>query len=67
MQVLSRLRRQRTSSTAFAGLIDQAPVVAAPRCRPLIVMGAVLIPFRLWAFGRAELYAKRTGKLKRVG
>jgi ABC-2 type transport system permease protein len=34
---------------------------------PLIVMGIVLIPTGLWAFGRAERYAKRTGKLKRVG
>jgi len=34
---------------------------------PLVVMGAVLIPFGLWAFGKAERYAKRTGKLKRVG
>jgi len=34
---------------------------------PLIVMGFVLIPAGLWAFGRAEAYAKRTGKLKRVG
>ena len=34
---------------------------------PLLVMGVVFIPFGLWAFGRAELYAKRTGKLKRVG
>jgi ABC-2 type transport system permease protein len=34
---------------------------------PLIVMGSALIPFGLWAFGRAERYAKRTGKLKRVG
>jgi ABC-2 type transport system permease protein len=34
---------------------------------PLIVLGIVLIPFALWAFGRAELHAKRTGKLKRVG
>jgi ABC-2 type transport system permease protein len=34
---------------------------------PLIVLGAVLIPLSLWAFGRAEHYAKRTGKLKRVG
>ena len=34
---------------------------------PLLVMGVVLIPFGLWAFGRAERYAKRTGKLKRVG
>lgn len=34
---------------------------------PLLVSGIVLIPFGLWAFGRAERYAKRTGKLKRVG
>jgi ABC-2 type transport system permease protein len=34
---------------------------------PLIVLGTVLIPLSLWAFGRAEHYAKRTGKLKRVG
>jgi ABC-2 type transport system permease protein len=34
---------------------------------PLVVLGVVLIPFGLWAFGRAEHYAKRTGKLKRVG
>jgi hypothetical protein len=27
----------------------------------------VLIPAGLWLFGRAERYAKRTGKLKRVG
>jgi ABC-2 type transport system permease protein len=34
---------------------------------PLIVMGAALIPLGIWAFGRAEKYAKATGKLKRVG
>jgi hypothetical protein len=34
---------------------------------PLILLGLVYIPFGLWAFGRAEHYAKRTGKLKRVG
>lgn len=34
----------------------------AQRCR-----GLVLIQFSLWAFGRAELHARRTGKLKRVG
>jgi ABC-2 type transport system permease protein len=34
---------------------------------PLIILGIVLIPFGLWAFGRAERYAKQTGKLKRVG
>ena len=50
------------------GLIDGAPVTALlGDVWPLAVMGAVLIPFGLWAFGRAERYAKRTGKLKRVG
>jgi ABC-2 type transport system permease protein len=34
---------------------------------PLVVMGVCFIPIGLWAFGRAERYAKRTGKLKRVG
>ena len=30
-------------------------------------MAIVFIPLGLWAFGQAERYAKRTGKLKRVG
>ena len=34
---------------------------------PLIVMAIVFIPLGAWVFGRAEAYAKRTGKLKRVG
>jgi ABC-2 type transport system permease protein len=34
---------------------------------PLLVMGTVLIPVGVWGFGLAERYAKRTGKLKRVG
>jgi ABC-2 type transport system permease protein len=34
---------------------------------PLAIMGVALIPAGLWLFGRAERYAKRTGKLKRVG
>ena len=51
-----------------AGLIDGTPVSELLHdVWPLIVMGVVLIPFGLWAFGRAERYAKRTGKLKRVG
>lgn len=33
----------------------------------LIVEGAITIPVGLWIFGRAERYAKRTGKLKRNG
>ena len=51
-----------------ARLIDDTPLSALfADVWPLVVMGAVLIPFGLWAFGRAERYAKRTGKLKRVG
>jgi ABC-2 type transport system permease protein len=51
-----------------AGLLDGAPVTALWHdVVPLVVMGAVLIPAGLWVFGRAERYAKRTGKLKRVG
>ena len=34
---------------------------------PLIVMAVVLIPLGVYVFGIAERYAKRTGKLKRVG
>ncbi|MEO5965462.1 MAG: ABC transporter permease, partial [Candidatus Limnocylindrales bacterium] len=51
-----------------AGLLDGTPVTAlVGDIVPLLVMGVVLIPAGLWAFGRAERYAKRTGKLKRVG
>jgi ABC-2 type transport system permease protein len=51
-----------------AGLLDGTPVTALMYdVVPLIVMGIVLIPSGVWAFGRAERYAKRTGKLKRVG
>ena len=50
------------------GLIDGVPVSQlSGDIWPLLVMGTVLIPAGLWAFGRAERYAKRTGKLKRVG
>jgi len=34
---------------------------------PLMVMAVVFIPLGVWVFGRAERYAKRTGRLKRVG
>ncbi len=34
---------------------------------PLVLLGIILIPLGMWTFGRAERYAKRTGKLKRVG
>ena len=69
MQVLSHL-----SPATYAldgvrkGLIDGVPVSGlVGDVWPLIVMGIVLIPTGLWAFSAAERYAKRTGKLKRVG
>ena len=50
------------------GLIDGVPLSALwGDIWPLLVMGTLFIPLGLWAFGRAEQYAKRTGKLKRVG
>ena len=69
MQVLSRLSPATyVLDGVRKGLIEGAPVSALLYdVVPLIVMGVVLIPFGLWAFGRAERYAKRTGKLKRVG
>lgn len=69
MQVLSRLSPATyVLDGVRAGLIDGTPVGELVHdVWPLIVMGMVLIPFGLWAFGRAERYAKRTGKLKRVG
>lgn len=33
----------------------------------LLLMGVLLIPLGLWVFGRIELWAKHTGKLKRTG
>jgi len=51
-----------------AGLIDGVGVgELLGDVWPLLLMGIVFIPLGLWAFGRAERYAKRTGKLKRVG
>jgi ABC-2 type transport system permease protein len=50
------------------GLIEGTPITALlGDVWPLLVMGVVLIPGGLWAFARAERYAKRTGKLKRNG
>ncbi|HET7472450.1 MAG TPA: ABC transporter permease [Candidatus Limnocylindrales bacterium] len=69
MQVVSRLSPATyVLDGVRKGLIDGAPVTSlVGDVWPLLVMGVVLIPFGLWAFGRAERYAKRTGKLKRVG
>src|SRR6478672_2617200 len=38
-----------------------------PAILPLLVTGVVMIPLGLYAFMRAERYAKETGKLKRSG
>ena len=49
-------------------LIDGAPVTSmGGHLLPLAVMAVVFIPLGVWVFGWAERYAKRTGKLKRVG
>jgi ABC-2 type transport system permease protein len=51
-----------------AGLIEGTPVTDLLNLVwPLIVMAVVFIPLGIWTFGKAERYAKRTGKLKRVG
>jgi ABC-2 type transport system permease protein len=50
------------------GLLDGTPATAlVGDLWPLAVMGLFFIPAGMWAFGRAEAYAKRTGRLKRVG
>ena len=69
MQVLSRLSPATyVLDGVRKGLIDGAAVGSLwGDVWPLVVMGVALIPLGLWAFGRAEHYAKRTGKLKRVG
>jgi ABC-2 type transport system permease protein len=69
MQVLSRLSPATyVLDGVRKGVVNGTPVTELwYDVWPLILMGAFLIPFGLWAFGRAEQYAKRTGKLKRVG
>jgi ABC-2 type transport system permease protein len=34
---------------------------------PLAIIGVVTVPLGVWLFGRAEHFAKRTGRLKRSG
>jgi len=51
-----------------AGLMNGVPVTdLLYDVWPLLVMAVVLIPAGAYAFSLAEKYAKRTGKLKRVG
>ena len=69
MQVLSHLSPATyVLDGVRRGLIDGAGLdQLAGDIWPLLVAGTLLIPAGAWAFGRAERYAKRTGKLKRVG
>ena len=57
--VLDAVRRGLIDGAGFGELVHDA--------WPLVVMGIVFIPAGVWLFGKAERYAKRTGKLKRVG
>jgi ABC-2 type transport system permease protein len=51
-----------------AALIDGVPLTSLLHdVWPLLVMAVVFIPLGVWIFTRAERYAKRTGRLKRVG
>jgi ABC-2 type transport system permease protein len=51
-----------------AGLISGTPVTELLHLIwPLLVMAVVFIPLGVWTFGKAERFAKRTGRLKRVG
>jgi ABC-2 type transport system permease protein len=69
MQVLARLSPATyVLDGVRKSLIDGHPMSALLNdVWPLLVMGVAFIPIGLWAFSRAERYAKRTGKLKRVG
>jgi len=50
------------------GLMEGLPVTELLHdVWPLAVMAVVFIPLGVWVFMRAERYAKKTGKLKRVG
>ncbi len=51
-----------------AAVLESTPTVALlPYVVPLLIIGVIGMPVGIWAFRRAEIYAKRTGKLKRVG
>lgn len=56
---LSGIRRSLLQGASIADLL--------PTILILLVMGAVMIPVSVWAFGLAETRAKRLGLLKRSG
>lgn len=53
-----------SSETHLAG---QSLSAVLPELGILALMGLMFIPLGLWVFGRAERWAKKTGKLKRTG
>ena len=69
MQLLSRISPATYVLDAVRrSLIDgQGVGQLLPDLWPLLIMAFIFIPIGLWGFGQAERYAKRTGKLKRVG
>jgi ABC-2 type transport system permease protein len=69
MQLISRISPATYVLDAIRrSLIDGEGVTRLlPDLWPLLIMAFVFIPIGLWGFGQAERYAKRTGKLKRVG
>jgi len=69
MQLISRISPATYVLDAVRkALIDGASInQLLPDLWPLLIMAVVLIPLGLWGFGQAERYAKRTGKLNRVG
>jgi ABC-2 type transport system permease protein len=69
MQLVSRISPATYVLDAVRkALIEGASVSQLlPNLWPLLVMAVIFIPIGLWGFGQAEHYAKRTGKLKRVG
>ena len=51
-----------------AAILDGAPTADLwGYIVPLLVMGVIGLPLGVWAFRQAETYAKKHGKLKRVG
>jgi len=51
-----------------AAVMDGAPTTELmPYIVPLLIFGVIATPLGIWGFKEAELYAKRTGRLKRVG
>lgn len=69
MQMLARLSPATYALEAMRSAVLQNAAWSALVKDVLLLtaMGLVMIPVGLWVFGRAEIYAKKTGKLKRTG